>query len=138
MEKKKILVVDDDRDVAKALRVRLSAHNYATVFAGDAVSAISQAQKENPDLIILDLGLPDGTGFIVMDRLRQIDTLASIPVVVITGKPQHVYKDVALLAGAKGYLQKPVESAELLTAVRLALDGSPEGKTEKAGPPRSD
>jgi len=129
MDKKKILVVDDDQDILKALSVRLGAHNYATVFAKDAVSAINQAKDESPDLIILDLGLPDGTGFIVMDRLQQIDSLASIPVIIITGRPQHVYKDVALLAGAKAYLQKPLENAELLSAVRRALDDSPGSQT---------
>jgi two-component system KDP operon response regulator KdpE len=131
MDKKKILIVDDDQDLVKALRVRLGAHNYETVFAIDAVSAISQAKSENPDLIILDLGLPDGNGFIVMDRLQQIDSLASIPVIVITGQSPRVYKDAALIAGAAGYLQKPIENEDLLSAIRRALDDPPGSKKER-------
>jgi len=131
MDKKKILVVDDDQDLLKALSVRLKAHNYSTVFATDAASAIAQAKSENPDLIILDLGLPDGNGFIVMERLQQIDSLASIPVIVITGRSERVYKDPALIAGAKGYLQKPVENEELLSAIGRVLADSPGSKKER-------
>jgi two-component system KDP operon response regulator KdpE len=128
MNKKKILIVDDDQDLLKALRVLLNAQGYATVFATNAALSIDTAMREIPDLILLDLGLPDGIGLTVMERLQQIDSLSSIPVIVITGRPQHIYKDVALVAGAKGFLQKPVDNAELFSAVRSALDNSPEGK----------
>jgi DNA-binding response OmpR family regulator len=126
--KKKILIVDDDQDLLKALRVLLDAQGYATVFATNASLSIDTAMREIPDLILLDLGLPDGIGLTVMERLQQIDCLSSIPVVVITGRPQHVYKDVALVAGAKGYLQKPVDNAELFTTVRRVLADSPGAK----------
>jgi len=128
MNKKKILIVDDDQDLLKALRVILDAQGYATVFATNAALSIDTAMREIPDLILLDLGLPDGIGLTVMERLQQIDSLSSIPVIVITGRPQHIYKDVALVAGAKGFLQKPIDNAELFSAVRRALDNSPEGK----------
>ena len=78
MAKKKILIVDDDEDVAHGLRILLRANNYTTVLARDAVAAISQAKNENPDLIILDLGLPAGDGYVVMERLSNIESLASI------------------------------------------------------------
>ena len=128
MNKKKILIVDDDQDLLKALRVILDAQRYAIVFATNAALSIDTAMREIPDLILLDLGLPDGIGLTVMERLQQIDCLSSIPVIVITGRPQHIYKDVALVAGAKGFLQKPIDNAELFSAVRRALDNSPEGK----------
>ena len=124
MEKKKILVVDDDQDLLKALRVRLRANNYATVFAIDAVSAISQAKNETPDLIILDLGLPAGDGFVVMDRLNNVDSLASIPVIVLSARDAQANKERALKAGAKAFFQKPADNDELLATIERTLAGS--------------
>ena len=121
MDKTKILVVDDDQDVAMGLRVRLRANNFATVFATDAVSAISQAKNETPDLILLDLGLPGGDGFLVMERLNNIASLASIPVMVLSARDPQANKERALAAGAKAYFQKPVDNDELLAAIRQTL-----------------
>ena len=121
MEKKKILIVDDDEDLLKGLRVRLRAQNYATVFATDAVSAISQAKNENPDLILLDLGLPAGDGFLVMERLNNVDSLSSIPVIVLSARDAQANKERALKAGAKAFFQKPVDNDELLAALRTTL-----------------
>lgn len=127
---KKILIVDDDQDLLKGLGVRLKAYHYATVLATDAGSAINLALKENPDLILLDLGLPEGNGFMVMQQLKQLDTLASIPIIVMTGRSAEVYKDPALIGGAAGYLQKPVDNDVLLSAIQKALAAS--SGTEKS------
>ncbi len=121
MEKKKILIVDDNEDLLKGLRVRLRAQNYATVFATDAVSAISQAKNENPDLILLDLGLPAGDGFLVMERLNNVDSLASIPIIVLSARDPQANKERALKAGAKAFFQKPADNDELLAAVKTTL-----------------
>ena len=69
MGNSKILIVDDDPDLRQALRLRLRANDYDTVHAVDGYSAIALAYKERPNLIILDLGLPAGDGFVVLDRL---------------------------------------------------------------------
>ena len=121
MDKKKILVIDDDQDLALGLKVRLRANNYATVFATDAISAISQAVKENPDLILLDLGLPAGDGFVVMERLDNIESLSSVPVIVMSARDPQAHRDRAMGAGAKAYFQKPVDNDELLAAIRNVL-----------------
>jgi two-component system alkaline phosphatase synthesis response regulator PhoP len=121
MDKTKILVIDDDQDLAMGLRVRLRANNFATVFATDAVSAISQAKNETPDLILLDLGLPGGDGFLVMERLSNIESLASIPVIVLSARDPQANKERAVAAGAKAYFQKPVDNDELLAAIRKTL-----------------
>ncbi len=121
MDKKKILIVDDDQDLLMGLRVRLRAHNYATVFATDSVSAISQAKDEAPDLILLDLGLPAGDGFIVMERLNNIDSLASVPIIVLSARDPQANKERALKAGAKAFFQKPADNDELLAAIQKAL-----------------
>jgi len=121
MDKKKILVIDDDQDLALGLKVRLRANNYTTVFATDAVSAISQAVKENPDLILLDLGLPAGDGFVVMERLDNIESLSSVPVIVMSARDPQGHRDRALGAGAKAYIQKPVDNDELLATIGKVL-----------------
>ena len=71
MDKPKILIVDDDPDLRRGLNLRLRASHFDTAYATDGFSAIAMAQKERPDLIILDIGLPAGDGFVVLDRLQQ-------------------------------------------------------------------
>src|ERR1700745_484272 len=121
MKDKKILVVDDDKDLLLALRVRLASRGYATVTATDADAAIRMAIVEEPDLILLDLGLPDDNGFVVMDKLKQLGLLNSIPLIFVSARPLKVYKDAALVAGAKGYFQKPFDNEDLLRAIHKEL-----------------
>ncbi len=119
----KILIVDDDPDVRRALFVRLTARHYDTFFAGDGLSAIAEAQKQQPDLILLDLGLPGEDGFAVMRTLQASPTLGGIPIIVVSARDVLANKYRALKAGAKAYLQKPVDDVELLAAVREVLKG---------------
>jgi len=121
MDKKKILIVEDDKDIAKGLKLRLEANGYATASASDAHSGTEAAAKEHPDMILLDLGLPDENGFVMMENLQRHPSLSTVPVIVLTGRPQEVYKEATVLAGAKAYLQKPVENEELLAAIRRVL-----------------
>lgn len=118
---KTILIVEDDPDVRNGLHIRLKANGYATVLAADAPSSLSQARKHAPDLIILDLGLPGGDGFLVMDRLKTNPTLAVIPIIIVSARDVHANHERALKAGAKAFLQKPVENAELLRVIRQTL-----------------
>ena len=120
-ESKKILVIEDDPDIRMLLNVRLKAAGYAAVFAFDAVTAISTARKENPDLIILDLGLPGG-GYVVMERLRALATLSLTPIVVISAQDAKVHTERAGAAGAYAFLEKPIDSDRLLAALAEALN----------------
>jgi len=121
MANKTILIVEDDPDVRQGLHLRLKANQYSTVFAADALSAMTEARKHNPDLMILDLGLPAGDGFMVMERFQKIPTLAAIPIIVVSARDVRSNKDRAVKAGAKAFLQKPVDNAELLAVIRQAL-----------------
>jgi DNA-binding response OmpR family regulator len=121
MGNKKILIVEDDPDVRQGMNVRLKANHYDTFFAGDALSSMSEARKHEPDLIILDLGLPAGDGFVVMERLKSIPALSGIPVIVVSARDVLANKERALKARAKAFLQKPVDNAELLKVIRQAL-----------------
>lgn len=121
MATQKILIVDDDPDLRQALRLRLRANHYDTVNAGDGYSAIAQAYKEQPNLIILDLGLPAGDGFVVLDRLQKDDRLSTIPVVVLSARDPQCNEQRAMQAGASAFFQKPADNAELLDVIRATL-----------------
>ena len=125
MTNKKILIVEDDADVRLGYQVFLKANHYDTFFAVDGVSAVSEARKRQPDLIILDLGLPAGDGFVVLERLVAITHLSLIPVLVVSARDARESKERALKAGAKAYVQKPWSDSELLVTIGELL-GQPE------------
>ncbi len=121
MTKPKILVVDDDPDLLRAMRLRLRSNNCEISTAADGYSAIAAAQKERPDLIILDLGLPAGDGFVVLDRLQNSNQLANIPVIVLSARDPQGNEERALKAGATIFFQKPVDNEELMNCIRVSL-----------------
>src|SRR5687767_7308937 len=120
-DKKKILVIDDDPDVRLGYHVLLRANQYDTCFGADAFSAVAEVRKQQPDLIILDLGLPAGDGFIVLDRFRENPSLSVIPVIVVSARDIHGNKERALEAGAKAFVQKPWNDHELLGMIGRLL-----------------
>src|SRR5438094_10176450 len=88
----------------------------------DGMSSIAMAQKERPDLIILDIGLPAVDGFVVLDRLHQSAEVAEIPAIVLAARdPQH-NRERTMKAGACAFLQKPADSNELLEVIRTTLN----------------
>ena len=121
MPRPKILVVDDAPDLLRAMRLRLRANNYDVSTASDGYAAIASAQKEHPALIILDLGLPVGDGFVVLDRLQNSDSLSSIPVIVLSARDPQMNEERALKAGASAFLQKPADNDELLNVIQVNL-----------------
>jgi DNA-binding response OmpR family regulator len=121
MSNKKILIVEDDADVRLGYQVLLKANHYDTFFAADSTAAVSEARKHQPDLIILDLGLPAGDGFIVLERFRGNMNLAVIPVIVVSARDLHGNKERALKAGAKAFMQKPWNDNELLALISELL-----------------
>jgi DNA-binding response OmpR family regulator len=121
LKKSKILIVDDDPELRRALNLRFRANHYETAYATDGMSAIAMAQKEKPDVIILDVGLPAGDGFVVMDRLQQNADLASIPVIVLTARDPQGTRTRIMRAGASAFFQKPADNGKLLNAIRSVL-----------------
>jgi DNA-binding response OmpR family regulator len=115
------LVVDDDEDSRTALGARLRAGGYTPVFATDAISAMTAAKRERPDVILLDLNLPAGGGFLVMQRLRAFPALAMVPVIVVSGRDGPSDRESSLEQGARAYLRKPVEGQTLMDAVKEAM-----------------
>ncbi len=128
MTDKKIMIVDDDQHLVLGLLPRLRANGYKVISAPDAISAVWVARKESPDLIILDLGLPGGDGFTVLDRLKELPELAGIPVIVLSAREPTGNKQRALNAQAAAYFQKPPDNHQFLRAIRQAL-GETTGQT---------
>ena len=121
MDKSKILIVDDDPELRRGLNLRLRANHYETAYATDGLSAIAMAHKERPNLIILDLGLPAGDGFSVLERLQQSADLSSIPVIILSAQDSPSSRKRSLQAGAMAFFQKPADNAKLLSAIRTTL-----------------
>jgi DNA-binding response OmpR family regulator len=115
-----ILVVDDDPDVRLALQIRLGFRDYTTIFAANGPDAIAAVEKFLPDLILLDLGLPSMDGFDVLAWLTA-RTDSTTPVIIISGRNVVPNRQQALRAGAKAYLQKPVDNEHLLSTIRTVL-----------------
>lgn len=119
MNKTLILVVEDDKAVRNLITTTLTAsHSYSLLTASTGESAILQAASKNPDIIILDLGLPDVDG---MEVIRQIRTWSNRPIIVVSARSEDEDKIDALDAGADDYLTKPFSVEELLARIRVAV-----------------
>jgi two-component system KDP operon response regulator KdpE len=104
-----------------AMSVRLIAQGFTTLSAPDAASAIQLAAMRKPDLILMDLGLPDSNGFVVMEIVNQLKSASTVPIIVVSARPADVYRDAALMAGAKDYFQKPFDNDALMSAIHREL-----------------
>jgi two-component system, OmpR family, KDP operon response regulator KdpE len=122
-----VLVVDDEPQIRRALRTSLEAHGYEVRTAGTGEEAIEVAAEHGPDLIVLDLGLPDLDGRLVIERLR---AFSEIPVIVLSVRDRQADKVGALDAGADDYVTKPFDVGELLARIRAALRRGQSGEAE--------
>jgi DNA-binding response OmpR family regulator len=120
--KRRILVVDDEKDIAMALKIRLKNSGYDVLVAFDSVQAYLTAQEEKPDLIILDIFIPGGGGFVVAERLKKSLTTQHIPIIFLTGISGA--EERAFRAGACSYLMKPYHPLLLLEEVKKALEST--------------
>jgi two-component system, OmpR family, KDP operon response regulator KdpE len=111
----RILIVDDEPQILRALRINLQARHYDVVTAADGTAALREARASKPDLIVLDLGLPDLDGVEVIRKLR---AWSPVPIVVLSGRVGSNDKVGALDAGADDYVTKPFSLDELLARVR--------------------
>jgi two-component system KDP operon response regulator KdpE len=114
----RILMIEDEAQMRRFLRASLSHAGYQLIEAETASDGLVQAAAQNPDLVLLDLGLPDLDGLLVTERLRQ---WAKMPIIVISARGQEQDKIKALDAGADDYLTKPFGVGELLARIRVAL-----------------
>jgi two-component system KDP operon response regulator KdpE len=123
MSRKLILIVEDDAGARQVLQLRLRA-NYDVLAVGDSFTALSEARKQPPDLIILDLGLPGGGGIAFMERLQTLPRLSATQVIVVSAHERTTAEAEALKAGAVAYFQKPADPEALLKKIRDLLGES--------------
>jgi DNA-binding response OmpR family regulator len=118
----RVLIVDDERTLARVIGIRFEAAGFEidTAFSGE--SGIEAAINRPPAAIVLDVRMPDLTGFEVLDRLRADPRTASVPVVFLSANVQDSARAAALAAGAVAYLTKPYDPAEVIAVVTRAID----------------
>jgi len=116
-----VLVVDDEAANIKLLVTLLEIREYATVFASHGKSALQIAAEQQPDLILLDLMMPDMDGFQVIEALKQDSGTADIPIIMVTSIDDTHTRQSALDSGAEDFIVKPVDRTELWTRVRNSL-----------------
>lgn len=127
-----ILIVEDELRMRKLLRTTVESHGYRSVEAANGKDAIVQARTRNPDVVLLDLGLPDIDGIEVTKQLREF---TQAPIIIVTARGQEKDKIVALDLGANDYLTKPFSVGELMARVRVALRSIARVATEAADKP---
>ncbi len=120
-----VLIIDDEEGIARALAIRLRAAGFQATTAASGMLGLAAASAAPPDLIILDVRMPDIDGFEVHARLRRDPKLASIPVIFLSASVQDSTRHAALAAGAFAYLTKPYDSREIVTTVTNAISGVP-------------
>ena len=130
MNKPLILVVEDDAPVRNLITTTLKAHDYKFITAQNGNNAIMEASSHNPDIVLLDLGLPDMDGVEVIERIR---TWSEMPIIVISARSEDKDKIDALDAGADDYLTKPFSVEELLARLRVTQRRLSANRNEGAG-----
>ncbi len=117
----KILVADDEPDVLLIIKTGLTMEGFDVVTAANGRDALLTATEEMPDLIILDVMMPYLSGFEVLEKLKENDATAPIPVIMLTGLSDRESIQQALLAGSDRYIVKPFEFSDLLQKVKISL-----------------
>ena len=119
-QRRRILLIDDDETILETVRLALESHGYDVEVARDGAAGIRRAEHRQPDLIVLDLVLPNRNGFAVLERIRK--SLVSPPrVIMLTGSGEDRYRQAAEARGADAFLPKPVDMALLLARIAELL-----------------
>ena len=121
MAMKTVLLIDDDNVFLLTIGVRLKSMGYAVHAAKDAVSAVSAVHKTSPDVIVLDVSLPAGDGFMVAERLQRLISAAATPIIFVTASEKPGMSERAMKLGAVAFLKKPFDATTLADAIESAL-----------------
>ena len=118
--RKKILIVDDDREIVESMRIALDASGYQIVVARDGNQGLALAEREDPDLVILDMMMPKRSGFLVLEKLRRTRPVP-VRVIMITANEGNRHKAYAETLGVDDYIRKPFAMDRLLDSVGRLL-----------------
>ena len=136
--RKKILVVEDDTDLLEIMRLSLRSSGYSIATATNGIEALRKARTVKPDLIVLDLVLPELDGFAVCETLRRDHATAEVPIIVVTGLSSEFTRLAGLESGATDYVTKPVSPSALVSKIDGWLKGEPKTETSsEAGDKRN-
>lgn len=122
MSKGRILVADDEPEIVRSLTLRLNAAGYDVSSAMDGLSATKKAIDEQPELIILDIGMPAGNGHVVVERLRNIGETAHIPIIYLTARSSQEDYRQAREGGVCKFITKPFDAEVLLAAIESQIE----------------
>jgi CheY-like chemotaxis protein len=115
-------VVDDSPDFQMLVKAFVAEEEYVVISAGDTLQATGSAVRDKPSVIVVDIGLPGGDGWMLLDRLKTNTQTCHIPIVVVTGQTQPNLEGKAMLKGAAAFLQKPCEKTTLLACLEQLLN----------------
>ncbi|MEW6095204.1 MAG: response regulator [bacterium] len=118
MLKKRVLVIDDEPFLVKALKIRLEIAGYEVITAYDGLDGLNKAREEKPDLILLDVMLPKKNGYQICQHLKSDEQYKHIPIVMLTAKGQKSDKEWGERTGANVYITKPFDDKELLAKIK--------------------
>jgi two-component system cell cycle response regulator DivK len=117
----KILIIDDSVDSWNLLSTIVKSHDFYSVWAADGMQAMAAARFHHPQAILLDLGLPDVDGLLILQRLKSDPSLRDIPVIVVTVRDRKEAEEKARQLGAVAYVSKPVQADELMASIQTVL-----------------
>lgn len=118
MDKKRILIVDDEKDIVESIQFKLEFEGFECLAAFDGEEALLKAKKENPDLILLDVMLPKLNGYMICRSLKSDEKYKHIPIIMLTAKAQESDKFWGKETGADDYVTKPFEMEELIQKIQ--------------------
>ncbi|NQV04099.1 MAG: response regulator [Candidatus Omnitrophica bacterium] len=118
---KKILVIDDEEDMQKLLKIRFEQDNFTVITAGDGDIGAKTAEQEMPDLIILDIMMPKVDGYSCLKEIRKLPKTKDIPVLMLSGKEEEKVRDLFAFQKISGYMEKPFELDNLVAKVKEIL-----------------
>ena len=131
-ETKKVLLVDDDQEIVESMRLALQAKGYETIIARDGNQGLALAEREDPDLVILDMMMPKRSGFLVLERLRRTRAVP-LRIIMITANEGSRHKAYAEMLGVDDYIRKPFAMDRLLSSVGRLLGRPDDVDTDEAG-----
>ena len=120
----KLLIIDDNPESRLLISTQLRSRNMTVVGAADIIQAIGTAREKRPEVILLDIEMPGGDGFLVLERLKVNKLLSAIPVIIVTARDPKEVESKALQIGAVSSLQKPVNIGNLIVVIEQALNTS--------------
>ena len=121
MDKKIVLLVDDDSDLAKMLKIRIESEGYEFKRAGDGKQMLEILNIKTPDVILLDIMLPNIDGYSVLREMRKNERYADIPVIILSAKEKKKVGDLFILEKIAFFIEKPFDTKDLLEKIKIAV-----------------